>query len=164
MCKLFNLLRKNRNGEVPIMSSKKIIIERFCYAPEGTFGMLYFDGFKAFTVERAWKNNEPYVSCIPDGEYVAKWYDSPRFGRTLAVVGGTVSLFPSPNHDRSAILFHLGNWPRNFNGCIGLGRAFTCINGEMGVTSSGVITDEFLELATGLDNIPLIIKQSQGAV
>ena len=165
MCKLFSFFKSVKTPEPTVMNNntKKIYIERFCYAPNGTFGVLYFEGFKAFTVEREWKNNEPFVSCIPEGNYKAVWHTSPRFGRTLAVEGGTVSIFPSPRHERSAILFHLGNWPRNFNGCIGLGQNFTCINGEMGVTSSRNTTDEFLRIATPFDNIPLEITMVPGA-
>lgn len=145
-------------------TSDQIVIERFCYAPDGTFGKLTYKDFSCFTVERAWKDNTPYMSCIPDGNYTCEWYSSPRFGSTLAVVGGTVSLFPSPNHARSAILFHLGNWPRNFNGCIGLGRNFTCINGEMGVSESGNTVNRFLELCRDTDNIPLTIRNVTGAL
>lgn len=140
-----------------------ILIERFCYGPEGTFGVLTYRDFSCFTVERPWRNNTPLVSCIPDGDYRCEWYASPRHGRTLAVVGGTVSLFPSPRHDRSAILFHLGNWPRNFEGCIGLGRTFTCIQGEMGVSSSRDTVNRFLALCEGDDHIPLTIVNSTGA-
>lgn len=171
MCKLFDMLFNKRNNNNTstesnfnefIEDANSIIIERFCYAPKGVFGKLHFDGFSCFTVEREWQGNEPYVSCIPDGNYTCSWYDSPRFGRTLAIVGDTVSLFPSPNHERSGIMFHLGNWPRNFNGCIGLGRSFTCINGEMGVTSSRDTVNEFLSLFQGKDDILLKIVNTAG--
>ena len=144
--------------------SNIIHIERFCYALDGTFGILKYKEFSAFTVERAWKHNAPYISCIPDGEYIAKWHQSPRFGRTLAVEGGTVSIFPTPETERSHILFHLGNWPENFEGCIGLGRAFTCVSGKIGVSSSRSAVEEFLSIAEQEDNIPLNIVAIKGTL
>lgn len=177
MCRLLDMFFNKRNKKVGqpasdtdvtlnefIDSNDAIIIERFCYAPNGTFGRLYYDDFSCFTVEREWANNMPYISCIPDGRYICNWHNSPRFGNTLAVVGGSVSLSPSPTHQRSAILFHLGNWPTNFNGCIGLGHTFACINGEMGVSSSRDTVQQFLSLFHGKANIPLIITNITGAI
>jgi len=158
-CKLYRKIM-NMSGT---KDHNKIIITRFCYAPNGTFGMLQYNDFKSFTVEPPWKDNMPFISCIPDGEYIAKWHRSPKFGPTLAVEGGTVSIFQSSEHDRSHIVFHLGNWPRNFEGCIGLGRKFKCVSGDIGVSSSMVTVKEFLELANEEDNIPLIIKATEGA-
>lgn len=165
MCKILNMFKKDMDSVIESSNKRQdvITIERFCYAPQGTFGHLSYKEFSCYTVERPWKNNEPFVSCIPDGEYTCEWYDSPRFGRTLAIIGGTVSLFPSPQHDRSAILFHVGNWPHNFEGCIGLGRNFTCINGKLGVSSSASTVEAFLNLFSNVDDIPLKIINSTGA-
>lgn len=143
--------------------SNKIELVRFCYAPEGTFGLLTYKEFSCFTVEQPWRDNRPYRSCIPDGEYNVKWHDSPKFGRTLAVEGGTVSLYPSDSHERSAILFHAGNWPTDFEGCIGPGETFACIRGKMGVSSSRVTLEEFFDHIGNNDNISMSIKPTEGA-
>lgn len=142
------------------------IIERFCYAPYGTFGILYFKDFKCYTVELPWKSNERYKSCIPEGKYEMIWYDSPSFGHTLAIEGGTVSLHESSHYDRSFILFHGGNWPRNFNGCIGLGEEFRCIQGDIGVSSSNKTVKKFLNLIDkeNQNENSLIINQVKGAI
>jgi hypothetical protein len=49
------------------------------YFPEGTNGILLFDGVVVCsTIELPWKNNEPRISCIPEGKYgLVKRY-SPR--------------------------------------------------------------------------------------
>jgi hypothetical protein len=49
------------------------------YFPEGTNGILLFDGAAiCSTIELPWKNNEPRISCIPEGKYgLVKRY-SPR--------------------------------------------------------------------------------------
>ena len=45
-----------------------VIIERFAYAPDGTFGRIKLpNGTQFVTVERPWLSNKAYESCIPDG-------------------------------------------------------------------------------------------------
>ncbi len=73
-----------------------------------------FGNFK--TLELAWKNNEQYKSCIPEGIYTVSknttWKGDKR-----------CFLFHSvPN--RSGILFHIGNWTREIEGCILVGMKY----------------------------------------
>lgn len=147
-----------RTSYAAVKSQVGITITRFCYSPIGTFGILTYGDFSAYTVERSWENNAKFISCIPDGEYTAKWYDSPKFGRTLAVEGNGVSIYES-SADRFGILFHAGNWPEEFSGCIGLGQDMRCINGSLGITTSRKTVDDFLNYVNtrGHDNIPLRI-------
>ena len=65
----------------------------------GTFGHLVEP--KLTTLECPWRDNAPYKSCIPVGEYLCEPHRSPKFGLCLAVkdVPG-----------RSHILFHRGNF------------------------------------------------------
>jgi hypothetical protein len=135
-----------------------IVLERFAYTPFGTFGRLVYNDFRAFSVELPWADNKPRVSCIPEGKYTVKWYDSPTFGKTLAVIGDTVSLFPNNTHQRSAILFHKANTMDDLLGCIGLGKSLGYINGKWAVTSSTPAITEFLNLKIP-DNTTLFIKQ-----
>jgi len=90
------------------------------------------------TVEQPWRDNKPYQSCIPAGEYWLVPYDSPRHGQTWAIVGGNVG-FPEtdPHILRSECLFHVANWADQVQGCIGpgMGRAIDPARGPM-VTSS----------------------------
>jgi len=135
-----------------------LVLERFGYTPFGTFGRLIYNDFRAFSVERPWADNKPRESCIPEGKYEVKWYDAPSFGRTLAVVGGTVSLFPDNTHARSAILFHKANTMDDLLGCIGLGKSLGYMNAKWAVTSSGIAMQEFLDLKIP-DGTTLFIKQ-----
>jgi hypothetical protein len=135
-----------------------IKIERFAYTPFGTFGRLEYDSNKYFTIERPWEDNKKSVSCIPEGRYKVVWYASPTFGRTLAVIGGTVSLFDDPKFQRSAILFHLANTMDDLRGCIGLGRSLGYINKKWAIVSSDKSVKEFLSLGIK-DNTDLIISQ-----
>lgn len=113
-----------------------IRLRRWAHTPHGVFGTMTFGDFSCFTVERPWVNNQPRVSCIPDGMYSAIWHNSPRFGRTIAIVGGSVSLSPSPNHQRSAILIHQGNTMDELLGCIAVGDSLGMVNGRWAVLNS----------------------------
>lgn len=62
------------------------------------------------TIELPWRNNQPSVSCIPEGKYVLQLRDSERFGRHLEIID-----VPK----RSLILFHPANDAlRELRGCI----------------------------------------------
>ncbi len=135
-----------------------IVLERFAYTPFGTFGRLIYNDFRAFSVERPWADNKVRESCIPEGKYQVKWYNSPTFGNTLAVVGGTVSLFPDSAYARSAILFHKANTMDDLLGCIGLGKSLGYINAKWAVTNSTLAMQEFLSLGIQ-DNTTLFVKQ-----
>jgi hypothetical protein len=120
----------------------KVVIERFAYAPEGTAGKLTVEGadidFSCFTVERAWRNNEPWISCIPEGEYECEDYSSDKYPDAVQV---------KDVKGRTHILFHSANKPTQLAGCIapGLGWGF---NGQAPfVNSSRVALDRLFEAA-----------------
>ena len=85
------------------------------YGKEGIFGTLTVDGtdFKCVTVERPWMDNEPNISCIPEGTYPLKLEYSVRFQRKL------FELKNVPN--RSEVKIHNANFASQLNGCIALG-------------------------------------------
>ena len=108
-------------------------------------------GYKLFnTLENAWKDNQTNISCIPIGEYVCDRYGSKRHGNTFIVkdVPG-----------RSGILFHKGNWAKDTEGCILLGKVF--IRDEKNGTGVGRSADavaEFLHLLRDDDSFLLTIE------
>ena len=51
------------------MAQNIVKLERFAYTPMGTFGRLKVGDFEFFTVERPWVDNEPFKSCVLEGEY-----------------------------------------------------------------------------------------------
>lgn len=138
-----------------------VTIQRFAYTPWGTFGRLVYNDFRAFTVERPWLDNKPRESCIPDGNYTLEWYNSPKFGPTWAVIGDTVSLFPS-NKARSAILIHPGNTMDDLLGCIALGSTLGTVNGKWAVLNSVNTVNEFREKTKG-HSLNLVITPVLGA-
>ena len=126
-----------------------IILERFAYSPDGTFGRLKLPGgWSCFTVERPWKSNEPFESCIPDGVYDLKRRRSPVVERTSGgkhLYGWEVVDVPG----RSYIMIHPANWPKDVQGCIGVGRDYAIIQGANGVTHSRATFDELMERLQG---------------
>lgn len=113
-----------------------VILERFAYSPDGTFGRLTLpNGQRFFTVERPWLSNKPFESCIPDGIYTLEKRPSPVVQRTSGghyVEGWEVTHVPG----RTFIMLHPGNWPTDFEGCIGVGTEYKIIDGQNGVSQS----------------------------
>lgn len=127
----------------------------------GTFGVLTFGEFQCYTVERMWLNNEPSVSCIPAGNYFLEPYNSPKFGYTVIIYGGTVSKVPDFNYARSGILIHPANTSSDLKGCIGLGDRMGFVNGKTAVLNSRKTVAEFLKLINTVDIYELIITYGQ---
>ena len=120
----------------------------------GTFGVLKWAQQPApfaLTVEDPWRNNEPFVSCIPEGSYKCMRVESPKFGDTFEVCDV---------EGRSHILFHRGNTHVNTQGCILVGERFESLNGIPAVLGSRAGFAEFLEYLEGLDEFDLTIRFS----
>ena len=96
-------------------------LERIAYLPEGTLGRLTLpNGWIGYTVERPWRGNSRFVSCIPEGEYELSWHQSSKYGK-LYPVGPLLSGVPN----RDGILIHPANLPSEVQGCIAPGLSFT---------------------------------------
>lgn len=94
-------------------------LTRYEYGESATFGKLHLpDGSVLETLEPPWLDNEPFVSCVPDGTYQLVHHDSSKYPDTWALTGETVSHFESPGFARYTCVFHAGNFPRETVGCI----------------------------------------------
>lgn len=72
------------------------------YYPNGTNGELLLNGDRVCsTIELPWKNNEPRISCIPEGEYLLRKRYSNRFGNhfIIADVPGRSYILVHPAND-----------------------------------------------------------------
>lgn len=88
----------------------KITIAREYLKPSAQ-GLLSIDGMPfGRTLERAWIDNLPLVSCIPAGEYAVKWTKSPRFKRH------TLEVMNVPG--RRGIRIHSADYVHELQGCI----------------------------------------------
>lgn len=96
------------------------------YKTKGTNGkLLHGDELICNTIELPWEENQPRISCIPEGVYQLRKRSSPKFGNHLELLD-----VPS----RFFILIHpANNAIQELNGCI---APVTTITGEgLGVQS-----------------------------
>jgi uncharacterized protein DUF5675 len=119
-------------------------LRRHWYTGRSVVGELRLDGADfGFCLEPSMGNvTHP---CIPAGRYRVTRYESPRFGRTVLLL-----------HDvpgREAIEIHVGNFPRDTEGCllVGLGRL------DDMVTHSGPALDSLLTKLDGVEEIYIAI-------
>jgi hypothetical protein len=82
------------------------------YEDDGTFGKLSYKGLELDTLELPDKENEPNISCIPEGEYNLVLWESPKFGQVIKIQNVIA---------RSDILIHAGNTLGDTQGCILVG-------------------------------------------
>lgn len=96
-----NKLNAGQLASMP-KGTMKVTLQREDSGKHGTFGIMTFeDGTKFHTMELAWLENKPRVSCIPAGQYMCKRRQSPKFGMPYEVMN-----VPG----RSAILIHAGSF------------------------------------------------------
>lgn len=103
--------------------------------------------FKVFTLERPWMENRPYVSCIPTGKYHAfrSWYNAGDYEVfELADVPG-----------RTEILFHVGNYLKNTEGCILVGMGYD--RDVPAVWSSRTAFKQLMDYTAGLDGFEISV-------
>ena len=128
-----------------------IALERFAYSPMGTFGRLTIPNrLSCYTVERPWADNQPNVSCIPEGQYALRRRPSPVVERTTGALyrqGWEVCDVPG----RSLIMIHPGNTIADVQGCIAVGNGLGWVNGSWAVMSSLLTFKSLMAVLDGLD-------------
>jgi len=117
-----------------------IIIKRIISDDDQTLGFISTGDWSAYTVEPPWKNNEPYISCIPPGKYHA-------FVRKDGKNGKCIELRDVPG--RTHIQIHVANWAWQLQGCIGVGYD----RWEYGVGRSKDAIDGLIEIIPDQKNI-----------
>jgi hypothetical protein len=116
----------------------------------GTFSEWKIDGNKfCYGVEKAWRNNQRRISCIPIGNYTATIYNSPLHGRVY-------QLNNVPG--RSSIQIHSANFADELEGCLAPGENISEFpDGKLGVTSSKKVLNVFMELCERDRTIEVVI-------
>ena len=122
------------------------------YFPQGTNGTLLIDGVKlCATIELPWRNNEPRISCIPEGNYrLIKRY-SPHFKAHLQI-------WDVPGRDE--ILIHPANdAAKELKGCIAPVSYVTGIaKGNLSVKALSQITSIVFPALQNQERVFLTIK------
>lgn len=97
-------------------------LERYEYAPASVHGSLFLgNGTVLKTLERPWRDNEPFVSCVPEGIYELVRHMGTKYQDTWALDGETVAPSPEAGRARSTCVFHAGNTVRDTTGCVLVG-------------------------------------------
>jgi len=122
---------------------QELKLKRDLMSNQAVLGTLELEGNELCkTLENPWLNNEPFISCIPAGKYIAKRYSSVKYPDVwkLQNVEG-----------RSSILIHIGNKASNTQGCILVGKKRGFLGDDIAVLNSGdaleyirnILDDEF---------------------
>ena len=107
-----------------------LVLERFCYGPEGTFGYLRLPGMLTlYTVEQAWRENRRNESCIPEGRYPLVRDTTGRWQHAKIPDGDVPG-------GRTAIELHPANRASDLLGCIAPGLELGVVRGEWAVLES----------------------------
>lgn len=133
-----------------------LILKRISFHDKATLGVLMEvtpeGNLPLFpTLEPPWNNNEENISCVPSGIYECKLVNSPKFGRTFEITSV---------ENRTDILFHAGNYPRDTKGCVLLGMNFWVAEKAPAVNQSKLANEslmKYMEL-NKLEEFTLTIK------
>jgi hypothetical protein len=77
-----------------------------------------------YSIEKPWKGNQPFISCVPAGFYRLVVKPDGRYAGRWGLVGDSVDLDPGRRIIRTDCVFHPANWARQVTGCVALGM--TC--------------------------------------
>ena len=123
---------------------------------KGCFGQLEVNGLVLQSVEKDWRNNKPFESCVPSGEYKLVPFFSPRFGNVLCLVtdNGDYTKEKTDTCKRYACLIHVANWEIDVVGCIGLGLT----KGHNMVKSSAIAINKFYDIVPPFEEHKLTIS------
>jgi len=152
----------------------KITLERFADVPSmGTLSTVYIDDNTfCYAIEQNWQDNQPFVSCVPDGEYVLDEFHSGRYGHTFALVNAGKNVYANKadgflEKDRYACLLHKANWSHELQGCIAFGQDIRCgkksdkFSNQLMVTNSRVTTNTILDMLKDSENNMMEIHRKQ---
>ena len=130
-----------------------LVLVREVFTDKSTIGTLYLNGERVCdTLENPWLDNIRNISCIPEGEYDVRL----RLARESAT-RDYLHLLIKGVPERTYILFHKGNYPKDTSGCVLVGMT----RGNNFVKNSKDAMDLLMEkiVTLGGTNINLIIKK-----
>lgn len=124
---------------------KTVQIRRFGHDDEGTPGRLSVPGFKSLSLELPWRDNEPEVSCLPEGVYFARWTWSQKFRRFMYAIEEQIP-------HRGGFRIHSGNFAGDKRkglradslGCPLLGYQLGRLNGQRAILVSRPCVADFV--------------------
>jgi Family of unknown function (DUF5675) len=130
-----------------------LILQRDMSLPSGIFGSLktLIGNFVAVTLEHSFEKNDDFVPALSEGVYTCK--------RGLHQLQGMRAPFETfeitnvPGH--TGLLFHIGNYNRDTDGCVLLGEEVVINQDHAMITKSIESFGHFMTLQTGVDTFIL---------
>ncbi len=141
------------------VKENSIVLNRVYY-DSCTLGVMKFpDGTTLHTMELPWRDNQQRISCIPEGIYDMGLRISGVVARTSR--GRYRRGWEVQNVDnRTYIMVHVGNYPSNFEGCIGVGLSSTIYgDGKYMVTHSQKAFTKFMDVMKTQPKWELIVRE-----
>lgn len=137
-----------------------LILTRNKFRSDGVFGDLTEDNGKlvAYTLEHGYSNGNAFVPKLPDGNYSCR-----RGAHKLEHMTSNFETFEVENvPGHTNILFHVGNYNRDSDGCILLGTEIkdSCpqANTTLMVANSKVAFASFMKLMAGVNEFSLSVR------
>jgi len=125
----------------------ELVLNRTCHNEFGTFGTLRIGDVLLHTVEQDWENNQPNVSCIPNGVYELRYFDSPKHGDSYIISNHELNVGRFQGEaTRFGCLIHKANLASQLQGCIAPGLGLGFYKGQWSVTSSTSAMSAILEI------------------
>lgn len=124
---------------------------RYAYTTSATLGVLEVGALELCTIERPWRGNAPWVSCIPTGSYQMT---SGRFRDTYPAL----RLVDVPG--RTAIWIHRANRAAELQGCIAVGT--DPAERDLAVLNSGAALETLVRAAQDQRDYVLEIRNDLG--
>lgn len=121
---------------------------------QGTVGLMSLPNFQCYILELPWRDNKPFLSCIPAGEYLICRYSSAKYIKVYHI---------TKVPDRSKCLIHPANlagdiekgFKTHVKGCMAPGDRIGFLAGQKAVLNSRV-TMRRLKQALGYE--PFILR------
>jgi hypothetical protein len=111
--------------------------------------MMLLPDSELYTLELPWVPEADYPggapdrSCVPPGIYQLALHDTAKHPKSFALVNAALGVIHEPDaaypNARVACLIHVANFPRDLEGCIGVGTA----SGEDCIRNSVIAYGEF---------------------
>lgn len=137
-----------------------LTLQRFAHLPEfGTFGRLTCGDLRLYTVEQDWENNQPNISCIPNGEYNLSIHESPKYGKCLIIHNENLGIakYKTAGVPRFGCLMHPANLASQLEGCIAPGMGLGYYREQWSVRSSGKALSKIMDVLGETDEHVLTI-------
>lgn len=134
----------------------RLLILRDDSSDEGTFGVAMFNGRTWHSLELPWRDNEPDLSCVPEGVYHASLVDSPRFKRMVYLLQGVPGRTRCEVHPANWAGDTTLGWHSDLEGCTTMGISVGELTPEgkapqLAVLNSDVAIDQLLQATGGAD-------------